>query len=238
MKSLKIKLPVAFLILCAASYVVFLEVQASEDSDEQISASAVWSPTEKDLSQIDQKCRKSTANYSECFIKQMPQLGASDEAVDFTRSYAEQNHGTVAVLRNFRPVDAVDIGYVYFPAGGELRQGWLLLNGSPSVVNVDDPDLLPGSQMENDPQYSTLRNRHPAVRIFFEDAGRGPDVMPKMEQVDDGGQRFVVEYALKDGCHTCPLLGHASFSFDFDPAGNFLESRFVKVAPLVPASRN
>ena len=42
---LKFKFPLAILIVCTAAWIVFMEVQASEDSDEQVSESAIWDPT-------------------------------------------------------------------------------------------------------------------------------------------------------------------------------------------------
>jgi len=144
MKSfLNFKFPLAVLIICTAAYVVFMEVQASENTDEQVSESAMWEPTRDELAQINHACNANAPGYSQCFTKQMSELGAPDEAVNFTKQFAEQNNGVVAVLQDFRPVDSVDLGYAYFPAASEARHGWLLLNGVPSIINVDNPDLLP-----------------------------------------------------------------------------------------------
>lgn len=225
---LKFKLPLAILIVCTAAYVVFMEVQASDDTDEQVSESAMWQPSREELAQISHACKTNAPGYAQCFIKQMSEVGAPDDAVSFTRQYAEQNNGVVAVLEDFRPVDSVDLGYAYFPAASEARHGWLLLNGVPSIINVDNPDLLPENQMEKDPQYAALQQSHAQATLLLDTAERAPDAAPEMVTLKDSNQRFVIPYAIKDGCQTCAVLGHAYFSFDFDPAGQLLGVKYEK----------
>src|SRR5262245_30648800 len=117
MSWLRVKLPVALLILAFASYVVFLEVQASNQSDEQIGSSAVWNVSDSNLARISQNCKAAQGlDYTSCFIAQMPDFGASAEAVSFTETYAKQNHGMVAFLKAFHPVDSVDVGYAILPS--------------------------------------------------------------------------------------------------------------------------
>lgn len=233
---LKFKLPLAILIVCTAVYVVYLEVEASEDTDEQVSESAVWSPSRDEMAQINHACNANASGYAQCFIKQMSEFGATDDSVSFTRQYADQNNGVVAVLEDFRPVDSVDLGYAYFPAASEAKHGWLLLNGVPSIVNVDNPDLLPESQMEKDPQYLALRRDHPKASIIFDAAERASGAMPEMVTLSNSNQRFLVPYAIKDGCRNCTVLGHAYYSFDFDPAGQLLGVKYEKFSaqPVKP----
>lgn len=225
---LKFKLPLAILIVCTAVYVVYLEVEASEDTDEQVSESAVWSPTRDEMAQINHACNANAPGYAQCFIKQMSELGATDDSVSFTRQYADQNNGVVAVLEDFHPVDSVDLGYAYFPAASEARHGWLLLNGVPSIINVDNPDLLPENQMEKDPQYLAIRRDHPKASIIFDAAERASGAMPEMMTLSNSNQRFLVPYSIKDGCRNCTVLGHAYYSFDFDPAGELLGVKYEK----------
>ncbi len=229
----KLKLPaLALLVIGLASYVVFLEVEASNQSDELIGSSSVWQPTDSELRQIQQICGPQAENYSRCFIQQMPNFGASDEAVAFTEAYADQNHGLIAFLRDFRPVDSVDLGYAYFPAAADFNQGWLLLNGTPAIVNVDDFSLLPHAAMMKDRAYAALRGRHPQITLF--DGDRGFDVMPAAGSLPDGGQWFVIDYPLKDQCRACSTFGSASFRFEFDPTGRLDGVKFLKVTSANP----
>ena len=224
----KAKLAAALVILALASFVVFVEVEASEDSDEQISPAAVWTPTANDLTQISQACKAARgADYSSCFITQMSALGAAPEAVAFTRSYAERSHGTVAFLKRFRPIDSVDLGYVFFPTAADFNQRWLLLNGSPAIIDVDDFSLLPQADMEKNSTFTALRIRYPKIALF--DGDRSSDSLPEMQTRADGAEEFAIDYPLKDQCRACATVGTAHFGFEFDPAGRLEAVKFLNV---------
>jgi hypothetical protein len=224
----KVKLPaVTFAVLCLASYVVFLEVEASEDSDEQIGESAIWDPAPAALLQMRQNCGSQAGDYSSCFIEQMFNFNAPADAVAFTQTYADQNRGKVALLKEFHALDAVDLGYVSISGEGGVKQGWLLLNGTPAIIDVDNVDLLPQSAMTKSPGYDVLRRRHKQVALFGGDRTR--QAMPAADSLPDGGQGFTVDYPLKDGCPTCAVLGQATFKFEFDPTGKLAEVKFLEV---------
>ena len=206
---------------------VLLEVEASDDSDE-IGPSAVWTPAAADLARIRQLCKAARgSDFTSCFITQMSASGASPEAIAFTRTYAEQNGGTIAFLQGFRPVDLVDVGYAYFPAGADFSQRWLLLNGTPAIIDVDDLSRLPQADMEKDPAFGALRKRYPKVTLF--DGNRSSESVPEMQTGSDGTQEFTIDYPLKDHCRACATLGTARFSFDFDPTGRLVAVKFLSV---------
>ena len=227
MKNLfKVKLPAAVALLCLESYVAFLEVQASDDTDEDISSSAAWNPSEQELKQAEQDCHGlSGDDYSVCFTDNMDELGASPEAVDFTQEYADEHAGAIAILRSFHPVDQVDLGQVSFPLDKEESPRWVLLNGLPEVINVNDPKLVSQSQLQQSPDYVSLRAAHPGLEISF-NAGK-----PLAKKAADGGQTFLVSYPLVEGCPDCKPAGEARYSFDFDAAGEFEGAKLVKVIP-------
>jgi hypothetical protein len=225
----KLKLPaVTVAVLCLASYVVLFEVEASGGPDDQISSSAVWNPSPAELGQIQQNCATPGKLYGRCFIEAMAAVGAPADAVAFTQSYADQSSGSVALLKRFRPMDVVDLGYVSFPAGQGRDEGWVLLNGTPTIINVDSLERLPQAEMMKDSIFQALRRRHSQIALVSGD--RGPDSMPVSEEMPEG-QRFTIDYPLKDGCRDCALLAHATFSFNFDPTGQLTEVKFVKVTP-------
>jgi hypothetical protein len=105
-----------------------------------------------------------------------------------------------------------------------------MVNGTPAIVDADDLNLLPQIDMERDPKFAALRAQYPQIRLWDDDNDRKPGSLPHQEPLAEGGQRFIINYALKDLCRTCTLLGHASFGFDFNPAGKFLGVKFVKVS--------
>jgi len=107
----------------------------------------------------------------------------------------------------------------------------LLLNGLPEILDTSDVKLLPQKELALDPQYASLRGVHPQIGIFPGGSALQPEVSPQMQKLSHGGQRFAIEYTLREGCASCDLLGHATFSFDFNPAGQFQGARLIKVEP-------
>jgi hypothetical protein len=78
-----------------------------------------------------------------------------------------------------------------------------------------------------------MASANPDVDIFPGD--RGGTTYPEVEVLPQGGQRFIVSYYLLKGCHACSRLGTARFAFDFDSAGKFLGTRFLRVRKLPEA---
>ncbi len=223
----RVKAGIALLLTVAAGYVAYLEVQANDDSDEIISSGAVWNPAPETFRQIQQSCKASrTGSASQCFTGQMNAAGASDEAINFVRSYAELNHGTLAVLSDFHPLDAVDLGLIYFPSGNEVRHSWVLLNGTPAIVDLDDLEQLPDWEMRNDSAYQSMLEASPRAKVFPIDPQPGISPEPLAEQLQDGGQRFTVSYPVREGCGSCALLGQAEFSFLFSSSGDLKSIHF------------
>jgi hypothetical protein len=235
---LKVKLPAAVAIVALASYVVFLEVEASQDSDDKIGTSAVWDPSDQSLQRIGESCKNdATEDHTQCFIDHMADAGASAEAVEFTQEYAQEHGGAVAILKDFHALDAVDLGHAYFPDAQDAQWNVLLLNGLPEILDTSDVKLLPRKELALDPQYAALRSVHPRIGIFPSGSAQQPGGPPQTQKLPGGGQRFVIDYTLQEGCVSCNLLGHATFSFDFDAAGKFQGARLLKVEPAsAPAS--
>jgi hypothetical protein len=232
---LKVKLPAAIAIVALASYVVFLEVEASQDSDDKFGTSAIWDPGDQALEQIREGCKNGDPeDHTQCFIDHMADAGASAEALDFTQEYAQEHGGSLAILKDFHPLDAVDLGQAYFPEAKDTRWSVLLLNGLPEILDTSDVKLLPQKELTLDPQYTALRGAHPQIAIFPGGGALQPGVSPPMQKLSRGGQRFVIDYTLREGCVSCTLLGHATFGFDFDPTGQFQGARLIKVEPASP----
>jgi hypothetical protein len=81
--------------------------------------------------------------------------------------------------------------------------------------------------MEKDPEFAALRNQYPKVAVF--DGDRSSDSLPEMQTRSDGGQEFTIDYPVKDQCRACATLGTARFSFEFDPAGRLVKTKFLDV---------
>jgi hypothetical protein len=229
---MRLKIPAALALVCTAFFVTFLQVKANEETDDPVSAAAIWSPEDDDLIEIEQSCQgEPAASYGKCFVEQMGGFASSD-AVAFSQSLIAQTPSRPGYLKGLREAGPVDLGLVTYIGAQNAGQGWALVNGSPAVVNVDDLKLLPQSTMEKDPQFNVLRIQYPPAGLSIEDDDRKTDSLPEMQALGDGNQRFVIGYSLKEPCPACKIVGHASFGFDFDATGKFLGVNFIRVTPV------
>jgi hypothetical protein len=225
----KLRLPAVLGLICIAAFINFLQVKANEDTDDAVSPSAVWTPDDDDLADIVDTCQ-SEADYGRCFIDQMDNYAPS-EAVSFSQSLLQQSPSRAGYLKALREAGPVDVGTVAYPGAGGFTQGWVLVNGTPAIVNVDDFKLLPQSVMENDPEFKVLQEKYPRLRLSVEADERKANMLPQIQSLGEGSQRFLIDYALKEPCQTCPAVAHATFGFDFDPTGKFRGVKFIKIAP-------
>ncbi len=226
----KLRLPAILGLICIAAFVNFLEVRANEETDDLVSPAAVWNPDEDDLADIVDNCQ-SASNYGSCFIEEMSNFAPS-EAVAFSHSLVQQDPSRAGYLKDLREAGAVDLGIVAYPVASGFTQGWVLVNGTPAIVNVDDLSRLPQSAMEHDPQFQALRIKYPRLRLAVDEAERRTDTIPPVLSMGEGSQRFIIDYALREPCQTCSVVAHAIFGFDFDVTGRFLGVKFIKIAPF------
>src|SRR5438309_6222828 len=150
MKFWRFRFPAAMALIVIASFVTFMQVKANEETDDPITPSAVWNAESDDLAEIAESCN-AERDYGRCFVEQMGNF-ASSEAVAFSRWMLEQKPSRAGYLQEMRESGAVDVGVVVYPQAGGSSRGWVLLNGMPAIVNVDDLALLPQSAMEKDPR--------------------------------------------------------------------------------------
>jgi hypothetical protein len=159
---------------------------------------------------------------------------ASSDAVAFTQMLASQKSPRLGYLSGLREYGVVDLGYVVYPANESVHQGWALLNGIPAVINLDDVTVLPKSVMEKDPQYVALRQSHPKMQLVVNDEQRKAGSSPQIERLPGEGERFVVSYSLQESCAGCAPLAQATFGFDFNDAGKFVDIKFLRVENVQP----
>jgi hypothetical protein len=229
MTFVKRRIAAAFAVIGVASLITFLQVEANHETADQIGEEAIWNATDSDLSSISQSCRNNEpAGFSDCFIEQMGGYASSD-AVAFTQLLAAQKSPRLGYLAGMRESGLVDLGYVVYPENSGQRQGWVLINGIPGLVNLDDVSTLPKSEMEKDSQYAALRTSHPQMQLVVNDEQRRPESSPQIETLPEGGERFVVPYSLQEPCAGCKPVGQASFAFDFNGAGKFMGAKFLRV---------
>jgi predicted secreted protein len=167
------------------------------------------------------------ADVAACVIGEMAPAGAPPAAVAFTRRLSRETNGRIALLRDFRATGLVSVARVVDPMRATQNEGWWLVNGDPTLLDVDEITRLPQDRLARDPIYAVLAARYPALAVWPGD--RSGTASPEAVEVNGGGQRFTVSYWLQNGCQTCERVGHARFAFDFDAAGKFAGVSLVSV---------
>jgi hypothetical protein len=234
MTLLKRRIAGALAVIGVASLITFLQVEANHETEDQIGEEAIWNAGPEDLGAISQACKTTDATrYRDCFIEQMGEYASSD-AVAFAQMMASQKSRRLGYLTGLREYGLVDLGYVAYPGNEHTHEGWTLLNGIPSLINLDDVTMLPKSAMEKDTQYVTLHQSHPHMQLVVNDEQRKADTSPQIEHLPRDGERFAVPYSLQDPCANCAPLAQAIFAFDFNQAGKLLGIKFLRVEKLQP----
>lgn len=194
-----------------------------------VGPAAVWDPSPKILSAIRDKCgRGNPDGLNDCFLSEMQSAGASGQAVAFAKTTADNG---LAYVRAFCKVGRVDIAYIEYPFRANELDGVLLVNGEPSLIDVDGQRFLSQDNFSKDPAYAALAKEYPQISIWPGD--RYHTSKTNGENLESGGQTFVVEYTLRDGCHACAQIGTASLIFEFDEDGRFTGVRVGRGTAVV-----
>lgn len=188
----------------------------------------VWSPSPQILSAIREKCGRAPASANDCFLSEMQSAGASSQAVAFAKSFAGDG---LAYVRAFRKVGSVDIAYIEYAFRANELDGVLLINGEPSIIDVDSEKFVSQEIFSKDPAYAALAKKYPQVSIWPDD--RYHTSKPLVRHLESGRVSIVVDYILRDGCHACAQIGTASLTFVFDEHGKFSG---VQAGPALPGS--
>jgi predicted secreted protein len=219
---------VAFLLI--ALIASLFPAAAAGDQDAARTAftkDVTWAVDRQTVQLAKQRCSDlGGQQLEECFSEAMAFLGASADAVYFTKCF-----GGGSFVRKFRETGKVDVAYVVHPFKANENQGYLLVNGEPPIVDVDDIPLLPRESLEQDKAYAAIKRKFPKVTLWPGD--RSVKQYPILESTPGGGQSFAVPYTLRNFCHACEVLGTAFFSFDFDREGHFSGARLLRVEPSV-----
>ena len=217
MSLLKRRVMAALAVVGVASLVTFLQVECvSYETEDQIGTEAVWNAPDEDLTDISKVCKSPlSADYAKCFVEQMGGYASSD-AVAFTQLMIAQKPSRVGYLDGMREAGLVDLGYVVYP-GAKSKQGWVLMNGVPALINVDNLAQLPQSEMVKDSQFAELHKNHPLVQLAVTDDQRSADASLQIE-LASRWRRADHHLLCSSGnfIMTAPAFVHAIFGFDFD----------------------
>ncbi|HVB37234.1 MAG TPA: hypothetical protein VND92_01810 [Vicinamibacterales bacterium] len=218
----------AFLSCVAALASVLVAAPAQAPEAAPVTPAALWQPGMGFMQSAHETCdRLHPADYGACFIDQMATAGAPVEAVAFARRLNARPDGTLGILRDFREHGHVDLAFVFFPLRANENQGCFLVNGSPSLIDVDDPAQLPMKEIEMVATWRVLARRYPKISLW--PGNRSGTAFVRAERRPRGGQRFIFPYVLRNGCHACATIGTVRIAFDFDTTGTFIGPRVMDV---------
>jgi len=218
------------LFLCAASPLLLAQKSAdfAQISLQPVGAETAWSPSPQTFSAIREKCTRGTPDGLDgCFLSEMESAGASPQAVAFTKTFTGNG---LAYVRAFRNVGRVNIAYIEYAFRANELEGVLLVNGDPPIIDVDSEKFVSPENFSKDPSYAAIAKKYPHVSVWPGD--RYHTSKPLVKHLESGGQSFVVDYILRDGCHACATIGTASLTFVFDERGNFSG---VRAGPTIPS---
>jgi predicted secreted protein len=211
------------------SSLIFAPVQPgyAQQTNNKFNADAVWNPSIDDMGNITIKCGllKGEDLYS-CLISEMQSANASDRAIEFTKLLDGRGY-----MKAFKPSGTVDIAVVYYPFNKENHDGYVIVNCSPALVDADNYGLLNLDELEKESGYIQLENKYPRISLCAGD--RTGANYPLIDNLPNNGERIIVNYALRDGCNSCELIGYVEFGFDFDSTGNFLGTEFLTLKKSV-----
>jgi hypothetical protein len=195
---------------------------AQKPTDPEVSArpvgsAVVWDPPPQVLSAIREKCGKGDPDgINGCFLLEMQSANASPQAVAFAKSFAGNG---LAYVRAFRKVGLIDIAYIEYAIRANELDGVLLVNGDPSIIDVDSENFASQENFLRNPTFAALAKKYPYISIWPGDRYHTSE--PLVKHLESGGESFVVGYTLRDGCHACAQIGTASLIFAFDEHGKF-----------------
>jgi hypothetical protein len=214
--------------------VVFAIVSASAAPQDEtatppaapIGPDAVWIPPEGFRAATHEACDKAKAGtFGACFVSRMEKAGASPAAVAFARRTGDQG-----VLLEFRDAGVVDVALAEYPFRANENRLCFLVNGDPPMLDVDDISRLDREALAATPAWAALAKTYPNLAIF--PGRRFGLTFPASQRLKSGGQRFVVDYSLRDGCHACAIAGTLRLGLEFDVNGKFAGTKIMAVRAM------
>jgi hypothetical protein len=132
-------------------------------------------------------------------------------------------------MSGFNKVGPVDVAFVTYPLRANTNNGILFVNGTPKIVNAEDPKLLNQADMQQSPQFQNTLAQFPKASLWPGD--RDGTTWPNANTNSEGGKSFTLGYPLLNGCHACQNVGTVEFNWKFGPTGKFLGTIFMGMTP-------
>ena len=183
---------------------------------QEVDANALWNPRDGTWEAISSKCSRGKSKlFVSCIALNMRQKGASQQAVEFTKSMKGEVY-----LSSFREMGKVDLAEITAPLLNDpIVTTFILVNGSTNILDLWRK--VEGIDITRDRNYANFVRRFPNVELW---PMYGFD---RMQKLSGGGQRFIFDFTLLNGCRGCEVAGSAKIAFDFDASGLFFRTSLI-----------
>ena len=134
----------------------------------------------------------------------------------FTHELYKQSHGEFGIMAGLmtrvpEPSHGSHVLYGLIPI-----MVFMLVNGRPRIVNVEDPKLLDLRTMKQSYQFLDTKAQFPRVDVRPGD--RDGKIWPDSQPGPNGGVKFTVSYPLRNGCHA-RACGRCDLDLEFRCGG-------------------
>ncbi len=163
-------------------------------------------------------CQEKHPTSSSCLARVMEQHGASQQALALN-----QLLGGEGFMSEFKPMGRVNLATILFPTRANTNEVLMLVGGEPPLVSSEIRETI---DISADLAYPALKRRFPDMELWTSGAS-----LRSMERLPNGGQGFIFDYPLLNGCHACDLAGYALVSLDFGPDGAYIGPRLIRLEP-------
>ena len=207
-----------WLLFCMVLLALATSAQAADPGknsrDKLFGPQDVWTLPFEALSACEAKNPASTT----CLTQVMKETGASKQALALNKMLEGDGY-----MSGFQPMGRIDLATCFFPSRANSNEVLFMVGGSPSLVSSElDADI----NIKADPAYPGLKKKFPDLELWTSGAS-----FAKMDILPNGGQRFVFEYPLVNGCHACAQAGDALIAHDFDQDGTYKGPRLIRLKP-------
>ena len=174
---------------------------------------AAWTIPNEDVLRLLQRC---PGPGPECVEGVMEDSGARPAAIDFFRQ-------TQWFMLHHREMGTVDVASIFDPWRANSNSDYALVNGSPAIIYAEDEGWNIAESLQ-DPEPTSLNNAYPDLNLWG-----GDNFFESVEESPQGGQAFIFQYSLKDGCHACATGAFQRAALDFEPDGTYVGPRLLDV---------
>jgi hypothetical protein len=126
-------------------------------AQDTVTGAAVWHPPAGFMTGFHTQCDGRSGNeFDACFAAAMRRAGASPAALEFTLRLGNEGY-----LQALDPTAGpIAVAHVLYPFRANENEAWLLVNGTPPLIDVDDRANLSLPQMRASAAYRQIRHHY------------------------------------------------------------------------------